>query len=142
MAIIIPFQNFIPKVFCCPECGSTDLSAMVLVDAVQNPDGSWGYQPLSEEDLTYEMNNPNTQVRCSNPTCGVPISPDGTSINLRDGETLLQWWLRENSGSEDFKDVPFDHLSEDLQKEYLEWENEVTYLHWEGVIGDCKVLEP
>ena len=142
MAVIIPFQNWLPKTYCCPKCMSSDLSTMVLVDAHQNPDGSWDYQPLSQEDLAYEMQNPNTRVRCENHQCGDPITKDGIRVELRENQTLLQWWLEANSDSRDFENVTFESLSKELQQEYLEWEEQLTYLHWEGVIGDCVTLEP
>lgn len=122
----------------CPLCGSTDLKAKVIVEALQNPEGRWEYQIHDEDLLNEAMDDPSVEVRCGSKTCGPCMDGNGQPVPLDAGLTLLQNWLVMNKMS---PDVEYILLSPELRKEYDEWEAGLSFTPWEGTIGDCQDLQ-
>lgn len=128
--------NYVPKA--CPVCGATELQAEVVVTAQQNPDGTWAVMLPLPEDIDWEMTKVNNEVRCTNDQCGDPYGPDGKIVRLGENEDYFHYWMKNVKGLTEVAMVDkLEDLTEEDQKEFLEWSDNLNYSPWRGVIGEC-----
>lgn len=125
----------------CPQCGSPDLSAEVVVNIVQDNEGHWQIVEMGESDLDYAMTNPNIHVKCTNPFCGKVQNADGQELPFMTNDEALAYFVNA-------KQIVLPELTEaalqatdpDLFEEYSEWIEGLQHVPWEGVVGECNTL--
>ena len=122
----------------CPVCGSPELECRVVVAARQNPEGEWNIVYYDPSDITYEVNDANQEVYCTNDMCGSPIDPYTGEVFSDLDATATKEQL--------FEKYNFVHMSlqktleactEEEKEEFEKWFKEIYYDHWSGVISEC-----
>lgn len=125
----------------CPLCGGTMLESQVVVTAKQNEDGTWTIVLPEQEDIDFEMRNPNNEVKCTNPHCGQLFTAEGEPVPFTDGDSALIFFLQKHHIV--LPEITEEALAEkhpDLFAEYEEMVNGLYRVPWEGVIADTRSL--
>ncbi len=131
--------------YLCPVCGSPMLQAKMITSISQTPDGEWKMDEYTTDDIS-SIIEPNVEVYCTNEFCGPPTDPytgrvisdsSLTGLEVEDPDPLYSWFNYHHMSSR----KKFDECTEDEQRAYKEWRNEVYYTPWSGVIGDCERIQ-